>query len=122
MVVDYLSMSSVNFAIPDFCLMTPDVPSSGRQFSGRATLRLHYPLCMQSSYPASAKYAKDGAPAAVVASAEGHSACVNRFQKLLDHGQAGSTPQKKVCRPYAQSLHFTFLDCVSCHPGDSYLS
>lgn len=25
-------------------------------------------------------------------------ACVNRFQKLLDHGQAGSNPQKKGCR------------------------
>ena len=42
MVVDYLTMSSVNFAIPDFCLLIPIVPSVGRQFSGRATLRLHY--------------------------------------------------------------------------------
>src|ERR1035441_516702 len=38
MVVDYLSMSSVNFAIPDFCSLIPNVPSAGRQFSGRATL------------------------------------------------------------------------------------
>ena len=30
---------------------------------------LHYPLCMPSSCPPFAKYAKDGAPAAVVASA-----------------------------------------------------
>jgi hypothetical protein len=31
-------MSSVNFAIPDFCLLIPNVPSVGRQFSGRTTL------------------------------------------------------------------------------------
>src|SRR5579862_841517 len=42
MVVDYLSMSSVSFAIPDFCSLIPDMPSLSRQFSGRATLRLHY--------------------------------------------------------------------------------
>ena len=38
MVVDYLSMSSVNFAIPDFCSLIPQRASVGRQFSGRATL------------------------------------------------------------------------------------
>jgi ABC-type molybdenum transport system ATPase subunit/photorepair protein PhrA len=38
MVVDYLAMSSVDFAIPDFCLLVPNVPSVARQFSGRATL------------------------------------------------------------------------------------
>ena len=41
MVVDYLPMSSVNFAIPDFCSLIPKVPTLGRQFSVRATLRLH---------------------------------------------------------------------------------
>ncbi len=34
MVVDYLSMSSVNFAVPDFGSLIPNVPSVGRQFSG----------------------------------------------------------------------------------------
>src|SRR6202023_1267902 len=38
MVVDYLSMSSVNFAMPDFCALIPNVPSVGRQFSVHATL------------------------------------------------------------------------------------
>jgi len=38
MVVDYLSMSSVNFVIPDFCSLIPNVPSVGRQFSVHATL------------------------------------------------------------------------------------
>jgi hypothetical protein len=36
MVVDYLSMSSVNFAMPDFRSLIPNVPSAGQQFSGRA--------------------------------------------------------------------------------------
>ncbi len=40
MVVDYLSMSSVNFAIPDFYSLIPNVPRVGRQFSVYATLRL----------------------------------------------------------------------------------
>jgi hypothetical protein len=31
MVVDALAMSSVNFAIPDFCSRIPNVPSVGRQ-------------------------------------------------------------------------------------------
>jgi len=31
-------MSSVDFAIPDFCLQIPKVPSVNRQLSGRATL------------------------------------------------------------------------------------
>jgi hypothetical protein len=30
MVVDYLAMSSVNFAIPDFCLLIPNLPSLRR--------------------------------------------------------------------------------------------
>jgi hypothetical protein len=38
MVVDYLSMSSANFAIPDFCSLIPNVPSVRRQFSRRAKL------------------------------------------------------------------------------------
>jgi hypothetical protein len=43
MVVDYRAMSNVDFAVPDFaindfCLLIPNVPSVGRQFSGRATL------------------------------------------------------------------------------------
>jgi hypothetical protein len=38
MVVDYLSMSSVNCAIPDFCSLIPNVPSIGWQFPGQATL------------------------------------------------------------------------------------
>ncbi len=36
--------------------------------AGATPLRLHHPLCMPSSYPPFA-YAKDGAPASVVASA-----------------------------------------------------
>jgi ATPase subunit of ABC transporter with duplicated ATPase domains len=32
MVVDYPSMSSVNFAIPDFCSLIPNVPGVSRQF------------------------------------------------------------------------------------------
>jgi len=35
MVVAYLSMSNVNFAIPDFCSLIPNAPSDGRQLSGR---------------------------------------------------------------------------------------
>ena len=31
-------MSSVNFALLDLCSLIPDVPSVGRQFSGRATV------------------------------------------------------------------------------------
>jgi hypothetical protein len=38
MVVDYRAMSRVDFAIPDFCSLIPNVPSVGQQFSGRATL------------------------------------------------------------------------------------
>jgi hypothetical protein len=30
-------MSSADFAIPDFCLLIPNVPSLSRQFSGRAS-------------------------------------------------------------------------------------
>ena len=30
MVVDYLAMSNVNFAIPDFCLLIPNLPSLRR--------------------------------------------------------------------------------------------
>jgi hypothetical protein len=37
MVVDYPAMSSVNFAIPDFCLLIPQCASVGRQFSAQAT-------------------------------------------------------------------------------------
>jgi hypothetical protein len=32
MVVDYLSMSSVNFAIPDFCSLIPNVPALAGNF------------------------------------------------------------------------------------------
>jgi hypothetical protein len=48
---------------------------------------LHYPLCLPSSYPPFAKYAKDGAPAAVVASAfEGRATrpiLLSKAQKLI---------------------------------------
>jgi len=32
MVVDYLAMSSANFAIPDFCSLIPDVRARARSF------------------------------------------------------------------------------------------
>jgi hypothetical protein len=32
MVVDYPAMSSVNFAIPDFCLLIPNVPALAGNF------------------------------------------------------------------------------------------
>jgi ABC-type transport system involved in cytochrome bd biosynthesis fused ATPase/permease subunit len=41
MVVDYLSMSSANFAIPDLCSLI-NVPSVPRQSSVHATQRLHW--------------------------------------------------------------------------------
>jgi hypothetical protein len=34
MVVNYLSMSSVNFAIPDFCSLIPNVPALAANFQG----------------------------------------------------------------------------------------
>jgi hypothetical protein len=39
MVVDYLAMSSVNFAMPDFFILISKVPSVGLQFAGRASER-----------------------------------------------------------------------------------
>ena len=42
MVVDYLSMSSVNFAIPDFCSLIPNVPALADNFP--STLHCGYTI------------------------------------------------------------------------------
>jgi ATPase subunit of ABC transporter with duplicated ATPase domains len=47
MVVDYLSMSSVNFAIPDFCSLIPNVPA----LAGNFLAGLHWRRQRAASYP-----------------------------------------------------------------------
>src|ERR1700720_1251631 len=39
MVVDYLAMSSVNFAIHDFCSLIPNVPSAGGKYPPKKDCR-----------------------------------------------------------------------------------
>ncbi len=41
MVVDYLSMSSVNFAIPDFCSLIPNLPALAANFPATLHWKRH---------------------------------------------------------------------------------
>jgi hypothetical protein len=41
MVVDYLSMSSVNFAIPDFCSLIPNLPALAGNFLSTLHWKTH---------------------------------------------------------------------------------